>query len=50
MSKLELEEVPRLSAQEKVIEIRDLIKTFDGKTNAVDGISFEVWKGEIFGV
>jgi ABC-2 type transport system ATP-binding protein len=33
-----------------VLEIQDLTKSFDGgKTNAVDGISFSVFEGEIFG-
>ena len=33
---------------ENVIEVKNLVKTF-GTFNAVDGISFEVKKGEIFG-
>jgi len=32
-----------------VLRIEGLTKSFDGKTNAVDGISFTVMQGEIFG-
>jgi ABC-2 type transport system ATP-binding protein len=32
-----------------IIEVKDLVKVFDGKIRAVDGISFEVEEGEIFG-
>ncbi|MEM0449330.1 MAG: ATP-binding cassette domain-containing protein [Methanomassiliicoccales archaeon] len=32
-----------------IIEVRDLVKVFDGKIRAVDGISFDVEEGEIFG-
>lgn len=32
-----------------MLSIEKLTKTFDGKTNAVDGISFDVFEGEIFG-
>lgn len=39
---------PILSSKDIVI-VKDLIKTYDGK-NVVDGISFEVKKGEIFGI
>ena len=32
-----------------IVEVTDLVKTYDGK-NVVDGISFSVNKGEIFGI
>jgi ABC-2 type transport system ATP-binding protein len=32
-----------------IIEVKDLVKVFDGKIRAVDGISFDVEEGEIFG-
>lgn len=32
-----------------IVEVKDLVKTYD-KRNVVDGISFEVKKGEIFGI
>lgn len=35
--------------QTNVVEASDLVKTYDGK-NAVDGISFSVQEGEIFGI
>ena len=34
---------------DKIIEVRDLIKVYGGDTRAVDGISFEVGRGELFG-
>jgi ABC-2 type transport system ATP-binding protein len=34
---------------DEVLRIERLTKSFDGKTNAVDGISFTVMQGEIFG-
>lgn len=49
MSKLELQQILQTSARQKVLDIEKLTKTFDGKTNAVDGISFDVFEGEIFG-
>ncbi len=36
-------------ARQKVLSIQGLTKTFDGKTNVVDGVSFDVFEGEIFG-
>lgn len=36
-------------AKELVIEVKDLVKTYKGGFRAVDGLSFEVRKGEIFG-
>ena len=35
--------------KKSMLEVRDLVKTYDGR-NVVDGISFEVGKGEIFGI
>lgn len=32
-----------------IIEVKDLVKVFDGKIRAVDGITFDVQEGEIFG-
>jgi ABC-2 type transport system ATP-binding protein len=32
-----------------VLRIEGLTKSFDGKTNVVDGVSFKVMQGEIFG-
>ncbi len=32
------------------IDVEDLVKSYDGKKNAVDGISFNVGKGEIYGL
>ncbi len=32
-----------------MVQVKDLVKTYDGK-NVVDGVSFEVGKGEIFGI
>ena len=32
-----------------VIEVRDLVKVYGGETRAVDGITFEVAPGELFG-
>ncbi len=32
-----------------LIEVKDLVKVFDGSIRAVDGISFEVAEGEVFG-
>ena len=34
---------------EPVIEVRDLVKVYGGETRAVDGITFEVAPGELFG-
>ncbi len=36
-------------AKDEILSIQGLTKSFDGKTNAVDGISFSVVEGEIFG-
>lgn len=35
---------------ESAIDVRDLVKSYDGRTNAVDGISFHVNRGEIYGL
>ncbi len=32
------------------IEVNDLVKSYDGKSNAVDGVSFHVSQGEIYGL
>ncbi len=32
-----------------ILKVRDLVKTYDGK-NVVDGVSFDVKKGEVFGI
>lgn len=36
-------------SKKSLVQVKDLVKTYDGK-NAVDGISFEVFEGEIFGI
>ncbi len=38
------------TTSKEILSIQDLTKTFDGKTNAVDHVSFTVMEGEIFGV
>lgn len=38
------------SGSENAIEVRDLIKSYDGRTNAVDGVNFHVARGEIYGL
>lgn len=38
-----------ISQHQKILSLDALAKSFDGKTNAVDGISFDVFEGEIFG-
>lgn len=35
---------------QKAVEVRNLVKTYDGKKNAVDDLSFSVEKGEIYGL
>lgn len=47
-SEVKLREKAPLEDAENIIEVHDLVKSF-GKFNAVDGISFSVRKGEIFG-
>jgi len=37
------------SHDDKVIEVRDLVKVYDGDTRAVDAVSFDVAPGELFG-
>jgi sodium transport system ATP-binding protein len=43
-----------VSGQQAVIRIENLVKVFEdrkrGQIRAVDGVSFDVWKGEIFGL
>lgn len=36
-------------AEKTIVRVQDLVKTYD-KRNVVDGISFEVKKGEVFGI
>lgn len=38
-----------LVAMSVMVEVKDLVKTYDGR-NVVDGVSFDVKKGEIFGI
>ena len=47
-SEIKLREKAPMEDAENIIEVHDLVKSF-GKFNAVDGISFSVRKGEIFG-
>ncbi len=35
---------------EYAIDVRNLVKSYDGKTKAVDGVSFHVSRGEIYGL
>jgi ABC-2 type transport system ATP-binding protein len=44
-----LTEAAAVPSREEVLRIDKLTKSFDGKTNAVDGVSFSVMQGEIFG-
>ena len=39
-----------LHPQEFAIQARNIVKSYDGRHNAVDGISFDVAKGEIYGL
>lgn len=41
--------VATIGTMKAIVEVKDLVKTYDRK-NVVDGISFEVKKGEIFGI
>lgn len=41
--------VATIETMKAIVEVKDLVKTYD-KKNVVDGISFEVKKGEIFGI
>ena len=38
-----------MKAMTKMVSVKNLVKTYDG-TNVVDGVSFDVEKGEIFGI
>ena len=49
MSSILSTQVVQEQAPKEILSIRNLTKTFDGKTNAVDSISFGVYEGEIFG-
>ena len=40
---------PTVARAEPVIEVRDLVKVFGHDTRALDGISFDVGRGELFG-
>ncbi|MDA4115641.1 MAG: ATP-binding cassette domain-containing protein [Thaumarchaeota archaeon] len=44
-----LSRAPAAAPREEVLRIERLTKSFDGKTNAVDGVTFTVMQGEIFG-
>ncbi|EQD66802.1 ABC superfamily ATP binding cassette transporter, ABC protein, partial [mine drainage metagenome] len=39
-----------MSSYEYAIEVNDLVKSYDGKTNQVDHLSFTVPSGEIYGL
>ncbi len=45
----QFEETVQEAGRKQVLSIRNLTKTFDGKTKAVDRVSFSVFEGEIFG-
>jgi ABC-2 type transport system ATP-binding protein len=49
MSTQQQETLEQNEARREILRINDLAKTFDGKTRAVDGVSFSVFEGEIFG-
>ena len=49
MSKLESVELVQEPTHKEILNIQKLTKSFDGKTNAVDEVSFTVLEGEIFG-
>lgn len=38
------------TSSQNAIEVKDLIKSYDGKTNAVDGVDFHVSRGKIYGL
>jgi ABC-2 type transport system ATP-binding protein len=38
-----------MSEHEAIIEVRDLVKVYGGETRALDGVTFEVGPGELFG-
>jgi ABC-2 type transport system ATP-binding protein len=38
-----------VSEQKAIIEVRDLVKVYGGETRALDGITFDVAPGELFG-
>jgi ABC-2 type transport system ATP-binding protein len=39
-----------MAGRAPIITVKDLVKVYDNKVRAVDGISFEVFEGEIFGL
>lgn len=47
--KNDMSNVRQPAGQEAVIEVRDLVKVYGSDTRAVDGISFQVGQGELFG-
>ena len=40
----------KVDQQRPIIEVRDLVKVYGGQTRALDGITFEVAPGELFGL
>jgi ABC-2 type transport system ATP-binding protein len=46
---LDVDEAAQASRYGSVIEVRDLVKVYGAETRAVDGITFEVAPGELFG-
>ena len=34
-------------SEEKILEVRELVKSYDGKQNVLDHISFSIKKGEV---
>ena len=34
----------------EIVEVEDVVKIYDGKVRALDGMSFKVGEGEIFGI
>ena len=46
---LEAAQLVKDPAKKEILSIQNLTKSFDGKTKAVDGVSFAVNEGEIFG-
>ncbi|HZW55805.1 MAG TPA: ATP-binding cassette domain-containing protein [Nitrososphaerales archaeon] len=49
MPSLETAQLVKEQPRKEILNIQDLTKSFDGKTRAVDGVSFTVFEGEIFG-
>lgn len=38
------------AGEQAIIEVRDLVKVYGGETRALDGITFSVAPGEVFGL